>query len=272
RGKFLITIYLLDFLITNTVSWRPPPGECERQQWLPSTSLRTTLGCSVARRPLPSPSCRWRGLAPCASRLCAPSFPPSQVMIVLSQKLSPPCDCHSSLMLSLFFSVVFQESTPSPATTSRSGPTLKSTAPPGGFLVLLPFMLHYRESSFPIQEANIAKETKQFTYKDGSQFVFMDLATYEETRLTEAEVGEKTKWLKEGMDCNVVFWNGRVFLVSGLAMVRRISNVCVNKIQIAGGSKPATLDTGAVINVPLFVNTGEEILVDTRTGQYTSRA
>lgn len=142
---------LLDALIINTVSWRTPPGECERQQWLPSTSLLPTLGCSVARRPLPSPCCRWRGLAPCPSRLCAPSFPPSLVMIVvLSQKLSPPCDCPSSLILSLFFSLIFQESTPSPATTSRSGPTSKSTAPPGGFSVSLPFVLHYRECSFPV--------------------------------------------------------------------------------------------------------------------------
>ncbi|CAD5184334.1 uncharacterized protein LOC135651619 [Musa acuminata AAA Group] len=126
-----------------------------------------------------------------------------------------------------------------------------------------------------IQEANIAKETKQFTYKDGSQFVFMDLATYEETRLTEAEVGEKTKWLKEGMDCNVVFWNGRVIdfelpIIVKLTVVEVDPGVRGDTAQ--GGSKPATLDTGAVINVPLFVNTGEEILVDTRTGQYTNRA
>ncbi|MQL84766.1 hypothetical protein Taro_017276 [Colocasia esculenta] len=61
-----------------------------------------------------------------------------------------------------------------------------------------------------IDEANVSKETKQYTYKDGSQFVFMDLTTYEETRLNEKEVGDKTKWLKEGMDCILLFWNGRV--------------------------------------------------------------
>ncbi|XP_022733820.1 uncharacterized protein LOC111287488 isoform X2 [Durio zibethinus] len=61
-----------------------------------------------------------------------------------------------------------------------------------------------------IDEANVFKEAKQFTYKDGSQFVFMDLNTFEEIRLNEADVGDKTKWLKEGMDCNLLFWNGKV--------------------------------------------------------------
>ncbi|OMP08427.1 Translation elongation factor P/YeiP, central [Corchorus olitorius] len=61
-----------------------------------------------------------------------------------------------------------------------------------------------------IEEANVFKETKQYTYKDGAQFVFMDMNTFEETRLNEKDVGDKTKWLKEGMDCNLLFWNGKV--------------------------------------------------------------
>ncbi|KAA0044226.1 elongation factor P [Cucumis melo var. makuwa] len=61
-----------------------------------------------------------------------------------------------------------------------------------------------------LEEANVYKEVKQFTYKDGSQFVFMDLNTYEEIRLNAADVGDRTKWLKEGMDCVVLFWNGKV--------------------------------------------------------------
>lgn len=126
-----------------------------------------------------------------------------------------------------------------------------------------------------IDEANIFKETKQFTYKDGAQFVFMDLTTYEEIRLDESEVGDKTKWLKEGMDCNVLFWNGKVIGFE-LPITVKLKVVDVDpglKGDTAqGGSKPATLDTGAVVNVPLFVNIGDEILVDTRTGQYMSRA
>ncbi|XP_010253077.1 PREDICTED: uncharacterized protein LOC104594485 isoform X2 [Nelumbo nucifera] len=99
--------------------------------------------------------------------------------------------------------------------------------------------------------------------------------TYEETRLNESDVGDKTKWLKEGMDCNVLFWNGKVIdfelpITVKLTVVDADPGVKGDTAQ--GGSKPATLDTGAVVNVPLFVNIGEEILVDTRTGQYMSRA
>ncbi|XP_063937936.1 uncharacterized protein LOC108193502 isoform X2 [Daucus carota subsp. sativus] len=112
-----------------------------------------------------------------------------------------------------------------------------------------------------IEEADIFKETKQFTYKDGPQFVFMDLSTYEEYRLNASDVGDKEKWLKEGMDCNLLFWKDKV--------VEADPGLKGDTAQ--GGSKPATLETGAIVNVPLFVEKGQEIVVDTRTGQYMSR-
>ncbi|KAI3473090.1 hypothetical protein Pfo_030382 [Paulownia fortunei] len=126
-----------------------------------------------------------------------------------------------------------------------------------------------------LEEADIFKETKQYTYKDGSQYVFMDLNTYEEFRLNEADVGDKSKWLKEGMDCNLLFWKGKVIdfelpITVKLTVVEVDPGVRGDTAQ--GGSKPATLDTGAVVSVPLFIDIGEEILVDTRTGQYMSRA
>ncbi|XP_031498157.1 uncharacterized protein LOC116262795 [Nymphaea colorata] len=126
-----------------------------------------------------------------------------------------------------------------------------------------------------INEADIMKETKQFTYKDGSQFVFMDLSSFEESRISEAEIGDKRKWLKEGMDCSVLLWNGKVIdcelpITVKLTVVEVDPGLRGDTAQ--GGSKPATVDTGAVVNVPLFVNIGDEILVDTRTGEYMSRA
>ncbi|KAJ9179662.1 hypothetical protein P3X46_008008 [Hevea brasiliensis] len=126
-----------------------------------------------------------------------------------------------------------------------------------------------------LEEADVFKETKQFTYKDGAQFVFMDLNTYEEFRLNESDVGDKTKWLKEGMDCNLLFWRGKVIdfelpITVKLTVVGADPGLKGDTAQ--GGSKPVTLDTGAVVNVPLFINAGDEILVDTRTGQYMSRA
>ncbi|KAG4922258.1 Elongation factor P [Glycine soja] len=127
-----------------------------------------------------------------------------------------------------------------------------------------------------IEQADVFKETKQFTYKDGAQFVFMDLNTYEEFRLGEKEIGDRTKWLKEGMDCNLLLWNGKVIDVE-LPITIKLAVVDVDPglkgdTAQGGGTKPATLDTGAVVNVPLFVNVGDEILVDSRTGQYMSRA
>ncbi|KAL5710047.1 hypothetical protein ACHQM5_020658 [Ranunculus cassubicifolius] len=126
-----------------------------------------------------------------------------------------------------------------------------------------------------LAEADIVKETKQFTYKDTNQFVFMDLSTYEEIRLNDSDVGDKKKWLKEGMDCTLLFWNGKV-IDFDLPINVKLSVTAVDpglKGDTAqGGSKPATVDTGAIVNVPLFVNTGDVILVDTRTGQYMSRA
>ncbi|KAK6118196.1 hypothetical protein DH2020_047982 [Rehmannia glutinosa] len=126
-----------------------------------------------------------------------------------------------------------------------------------------------------IEEADIFKETKQYTYKDGAQYVFMDLSTYEEYRLNEADVGDKSKWLKEGMDCTLLFWNGKVIdfelpITVKLTVVEVDPGLRGDTAQ--GGSKPAILDTGAVVTVPLFIDIGQEILVDTRTGQYMSRA
>ncbi|XP_057870156.1 uncharacterized protein LOC131076835 [Cryptomeria japonica] len=123
--------------------------------------------------------------------------------------------------------------------------------------------------------ANIVKETKQYTYKDGAQFVFMDMSTYDESRLSETEIGDKKKWLKEGMECNVLSWNGRIIDVEFPITVKykvTEAEAGVKGDTVQGGSKLVTLETGAVVNVPLFVNLGDEILVDTRTGTYTSRA
>ncbi|CAI9758852.1 unnamed protein product [Fraxinus pennsylvanica] len=126
-----------------------------------------------------------------------------------------------------------------------------------------------------IEEADIFKETKQYTYKDSSQYVFMDLSSFEEFRLNEKDVGDKSKWLKEGMDCNLLFWKGKVIdfelpITVKLTVVEVDPGVKGDTAQ--GGSKPATVDTGAVVTVPLFIERGQEIMVDTRTGQYMSRA
>ncbi|CAN1142046.1 Elongation factor P [Linum perenne] len=136
-----------------------------------------------------------------------------------------------------------------------------------------------------LEEADVVKETKQYTYKDGGQYVFMDLVihlfsfdfsqtTFEEYRLSDSEVGDKMKWLKEGMDCNLLFWKGKIIdfdLPTNVHLTVVSVDPGLRGDTVQGGSKPATLDTGAVVNVPLFVHEGDDIVVDTRTGQYMSR-
>ncbi|KAL8154437.1 hypothetical protein V2J09_012197 [Rumex salicifolius] len=127
----------------------------------------------------------------------------------------------------------------------------------------------------PISLADIMKETKQFTYKDGEAYVFMDLTSYEEYRLSAGDVGDKSKWLKEGMDCNLLFWNGKVIdfeLPNTVKLSVVDTDPGVKGDTAQGGSKLATVDTGANVTVPLFVVIGDEIFVDTRTGTYMSRA
>ncbi|KAM0839797.1 hypothetical protein ACQ4PT_060079 [Festuca glaucescens] len=98
--------------------------------------------------------------------------------------------------------------------------------------------------------------------------------TFEESRLNESDVGDKQKWLKEGMDCILLYWNGRI-IDFDLPITVRLTVIETDPGQgdsAQGGTKPATLETGAVINVPSFVDVGDDVLIDSRTGQYMSRA
>ncbi|KAJ3680950.1 hypothetical protein LUZ60_015439 [Juncus effusus] len=128
-----------------------------------------------------------------------------------------------------------------------------------------------------IDEADILKEAKQYTYKDGNDYVFMDLATYEEVRVDANDVGnDKTVYLKEGTQCNILFWNGKVIdvdLPSSVTLtVVEADGPVGSDASNKGGSRLAKLDTGLMINVPAFVKEGESVVVDTRSGQYVSRA
>eukprot|EP00249_Psilotum_nudum_P003723 c17212_g1_i1 orf=329-991(-) len=100
-------------------------------------------------------------------------------------------------------------------------------------------------------------------------------ATFEELRMNEAEIGTCSKWLKEGTECSVLSWNGQVIHLDLPTTIKcKIveTEPGLRGDTVQGGSKPATVDTGAVVTVPLFVNVGDEILVDTRAFTYSSRA
>ena len=125
-----------------------------------------------------------------------------------------------------------------------------------------------------VPQANLDKRNMQHTYKDGDQFVFMDMETFEESRLSEEQVGDKAKYLKEEMEVNVLFWNDTILEVElPTSVVLEIveTDPGVKGDTATGGTKPAILETGAQIMVPLFISIGEKVKVDTRNDNYLGR-
>ena len=123
-----------------------------------------------------------------------------------------------------------------------------------------------------VDTAEIFRSDMQYTYNEGDTYVFMDMQTYEETRL---ERSDWAKFLKVEETVSMVVWNGKVISVDLPKVVSlevTDTDPGVRGNTVSGGSKPATLETGAVINVPLFINIGEKLMVDTETGDYVSRA
>ncbi|MFM7883817.1 MAG: elongation factor P [Microcystis panniformis] len=125
-----------------------------------------------------------------------------------------------------------------------------------------------------LPSATIEKRTMQHTYKEGDQFVFMDMETFEEATLTPAQMGERAKYLKEGMEVNILFWNEQVLEVElPTSVILEIidTDPGVKGDTATGGTKPAIVETGAQVMVPLFISIGEKIKVDTRDGSYLGR-
>ncbi|WP_019507754.1 elongation factor P [Pleurocapsa sp. PCC 7319] len=125
-----------------------------------------------------------------------------------------------------------------------------------------------------VPQANLEKRTMQHTYKDGDEFVFMDMETYEETRLNSESLGDRMNFLKEEMEVNVIFWNDKVLeieLPTSVVLEITDTDPGVKGDTATGGTKPATVETGAQVMVPLFISIGEKIKVDTRDGSYLGR-
>ena len=125
-----------------------------------------------------------------------------------------------------------------------------------------------------VPQANLDKRSMQYTYKDVDQFVFMDMETFEESRLTEEQLAEKAKYLKEEMEVNVLFWNETILdveLPTSVTLEVVETDPGVKGDTATGGSKPAILETGAQIMVPLFISIGEKVKVDTRNDSYLGR-
>ncbi|MEL6222947.1 MAG: elongation factor P [Cyanobacteria bacterium J06626_14] len=125
-----------------------------------------------------------------------------------------------------------------------------------------------------VPQATLEKSVQQHTYKEGDQFVFMDMETYEESRLGEDQIGSGVKYIKEGMEVNVIKWNEQVLeveLPNSVVLEVTQTDPGVKGDTATGGTKPAIVETGAQVMVPLFISIGEKIKVDTRNDSYLGR-
>jgi elongation factor P len=123
-------------------------------------------------------------------------------------------------------------------------------------------------------QANLEKSTMQHTYKEGEQFIFMDMESYEEATLTEKQIGDRVKYLKEGMEVSVVRWGDQVLeveLPNAVVLEVTQTDPGMKGDTATGGSKPAIVESGAQVMVPLFITIGEKIKIDTRTDTYLGR-
>jgi elongation factor P len=126
-----------------------------------------------------------------------------------------------------------------------------------------------------LEGADVMDTELQFLYNDGEFWHFMDPQSFEQVAADADAVGDTAKWLKEEDKCTVTLYNGAPLSVTAqnfveLEVVETDPGIKGDTAQ--GGSKPATLSTGAVVRVPLFVNRGDVLKIDTRTGDYVSRA
>jgi len=126
-----------------------------------------------------------------------------------------------------------------------------------------------------VDAADVLEIELQYLYNDGSQWYFMDPQTFEQLAIQESAMEDAKSWLKEQTICTVVLWNNtplQVIPPSFVILMIQQTDPGVRGDTTSGGSKPATLETGAVVKVPLFVQEGEFIKVDTRNGSYVGRA
>ena len=125
-----------------------------------------------------------------------------------------------------------------------------------------------------VEDIRLEKRTAQFLYKGDGEFIFMDTTTYDQISVSDKVVGGAAKFIKEGMEVEILFHGKEpigvdVPIFVELKVVK--ADPGVKGDTASGGSKPATLETGAVIQVPLFLEEGEIVKVDTRTGSYVER-
>jgi elongation factor P len=125
-----------------------------------------------------------------------------------------------------------------------------------------------------VTEADIEDKKMQYLYQDGEQLIFMDAETYDQIPFSAEQIGDAKKYLKENLEIGAVFWRGQPISVELPSFIEAEITECEPGIKgdtASGATKPAKIETGAVVQVPLFIKEGERIRVDTRSGEYVER-
>ena len=131
------------------------------------------------------------------------------------------------------------------------------------------------KSGESVEAADVMDVNLQYLYADGEFWHFMDPKSYEQLAASAEAVGDAVKWLKEQDTCEVTLWNGTPLAVTPPNFVMLTvtdTDPGLRGDTSGGGGKPATLETGAVVRVPLFIEIGETLKIDTRTGEYVGRS
>ena len=131
------------------------------------------------------------------------------------------------------------------------------------------------KSGESVEAADVMDVDLQYLYTDGEFWYFMDAKTYEQLAASAEAVGDAMKWLKEQDSCEVTLWNGTPLAVAPpncVMLTVTDTDPGLRGDTSGGGGKPATLETGAVVRVPLFIDIGETLKIDTRTGEYVGRS
>lgn len=125
-----------------------------------------------------------------------------------------------------------------------------------------------------IETANVDRRDFQYLYQDGADFVFMDKTDYDQVTVSAAVVGDAAKYMLENQDVQIALHEGNPLyleLPASVVLVVTYTEPGLQGDRSTGGTKPATVETGAEIQVPLFLETGTKVKVDTRTGEYLGR-
>lgn len=125
-----------------------------------------------------------------------------------------------------------------------------------------------------VPQANIEKVDMQYLYPEGEDYVFMDMETYDQISLNTEQIGETVKYLKEEMSVGILRWGERIIdveLPTSVVLEVTETDPGVKGDTATGGTKPAKVETGAEIQVPLFIKVGEKIKIDTRNDSYLGR-